>query len=70
MLKVQGNIYDQYYDETINVILKFAVNLYSSYTVLGSDKVSADSISGEKSKQMLLKAQLDLQYPAAPSKIV
>ena len=49
-------------NETINVCLKFAVNLFCSYTVLGSDKVSAGSISGEKSKQMLLKAGLDLHF--------
>jgi len=70
ILKVQGNIYDQYYNETINVCLKFAVNFRCSYTVLGSGKVSAGSISEEKSKQMLLKAGLDLHYRAAPSKII
>ena len=69
-LKVQGNIYDQYHNETISVCLKFAVNFRCSYTVLGSDKVSAGSIWGGKSKQMLLKAGLDLYYRAAPSKTV
>jgi len=50
--------------------LKFALNFCRSYTVLGSGKVSAGSISGEKSKQMLLKAGLDLQNWVAPSKII
>ena len=69
-VKVQGNIYDQYYSETISVCLKFAPNFCCSYTVLGSGKVSAGSISGEKSKQMLLKAGLDPNYQAEPSKII
>ena len=63
-------LYDQYYSETISVCLKFPLNFGCSYTVLGSGKVSAGSISGEKSKQMLLKAGLDLHYQAAPSKII
>ena len=69
-LKVQGNIYDQYHYETISVCLKFAVNFRCSYTVLGSGKVSTGLISGEKSKQILLKAWLDLHYWTAPSKII
>ena len=69
-LKVQGNIYDQYYNETIKVHLKSAANSHCSYTVLGSGKVSAGSISGEKSKQMLLKGGLNLHYRAALSKII
>ena len=69
-LKVQGNIYDQYYNKTIKERLKFAAKSRCSYTFLGSGKVSAGSISGEKSKQMLLKAGLDLHYQAAPLKII